>query len=236
MVIVPDALADDRFSDNPLVTNEPYIRFYAGVPLALGDGCKVGTLCVIDQDPRTLSPSEIGLLKDLAEMVTHELVALRLATMEDLTQLSNRRGFTVLAQHALDVCRRLEKNATFLYFDLDNFKDINDRFGHSEGDIALVKFAEHLRLAFRESDVSGRLGGDEFGTLLIDSDMAGVDLALERLRDHVDKQNTLASRGYELQYSIGMITFDPSSHDDISALIKAADKLMYEHKQRKPTD
>jgi len=70
---VPDALVDDRFADNPLVTDEPRIRFYAGAPLSLGDGSAVGTLCVIDHRARNLDQDQLQLLSDLAKLVEREL-------------------------------------------------------------------------------------------------------------------------------------------------------------------
>ncbi len=71
--IVPDAQADARFSDNPLVTGEPFIRFYAGRPLKNATGSAVGTLCVIDRKPRILTPTQLALLEDLACIAEHEL-------------------------------------------------------------------------------------------------------------------------------------------------------------------
>ncbi len=70
---VPDALVDDRFADNPLVTGEPRVRFYAGAPLSLGDGSPVGTLCVIDHRARNLDEGQPGLLSDLSKLVEREL-------------------------------------------------------------------------------------------------------------------------------------------------------------------
>jgi phosphoribosyl 1,2-cyclic phosphodiesterase/CheY-like chemotaxis protein len=74
VMVVSDALLDSRFADNPIVTDGPRIRFYAGAPLVLAEGLSVGTLCVLDSRPRTLSEREIGLLKDIAALVQRELV------------------------------------------------------------------------------------------------------------------------------------------------------------------
>jgi phosphoribosyl 1,2-cyclic phosphodiesterase len=73
MLQIPDALADERFADNPLVTNDPYVRFYAGVPLTLSDGTRAGTLCVGDHRPRVLDDAEVAELRRLAVLVTEEL-------------------------------------------------------------------------------------------------------------------------------------------------------------------
>ena len=230
--IIEDTSEDARFADNPLVTGAPHIRFYAGYPLALGAGHKVGTLCIIDQQPRTFNVTEQSLLKDLAEMATNELIALQLATGDDLTQLPNRRGFEVRAQQALGICRRMRKAATLLFIDLDNFKEINDRHGHSEGDAALIRFAALLRLAFRDSDVLGRLGGDEFAALLIDLDQAGVDEVLARLRGALDDFNKHEGRGYSVEFSVGTVNADLARHHSITMLLHEADLQMYKHKKR----
>ena len=70
---VPDAMADERFADNPLVTDEPYIRLYAGAPLITPEGFKLGTLCVIDRAPRTLSPEQLAVLRMLSNQVMVQL-------------------------------------------------------------------------------------------------------------------------------------------------------------------
>ena len=79
--VIPDALADDRFRDNPLVTGAPHIRSYAGAPLITADGFRLGTLCAIDREPRQLSADQLGSLEDLAKLVV-DLMELRLARRE----------------------------------------------------------------------------------------------------------------------------------------------------------
>ena len=132
--IIPDASRDERFADNPLVVDDPHIRFYAGCPLSSRNGSKLGTLCIIDREPRTLSEDDLATLKDLAMMVERELEAVQLATLDDLTKISNRRGFMTLAQHTLNLCSRQETCASLAFIDLNGFKPINDTFGHSAGD------------------------------------------------------------------------------------------------------
>lgn len=228
--VVPDALADERFADNPLVTGEPHIRFYAGCPLRIGDGFKIGTLCLIDVVAREFSADDVVHLRDLAHMVERELAAIQSATNDVLTHLANRRGFTVLAAHGLELCRRLHKPATLLFFDLNKFKDINDFFGHAEGDRALTTFAEVMRRVFRDSDVIGRISGDEFAVLLTDSTEAATQVALDRFRAEIDARNAAEMRGYNIGYSVGAIAFSPDKHSSIQQLLAEADAAMYEHK------
>ena len=233
--LIPDASRDERFHDNPFVIGAPHIRFYAGCPLAMANGSKLGTLCIIDSQPRELSEDETALLRDLARTVEQELAAVQLATMDELTLLSNRRGFQTLSAHALGLCRRLETPALLLYFDLDGFKQINDRFGHAEGDRALTSFASILKPTFRESDVLGRLGGDEFAALLTNAKGAELDSALRRLRENLDRHNYQAHRGYDIAYSVGAVQLDTKRHADIEGFMAEADAVMYQQKKRRQT-
>ncbi|WP_214512746.1 GGDEF domain-containing protein [Pseudomonas brassicacearum] len=226
-----DAEQDERFHDNPLVTDKPGIRFYAGHPLGLEDGSKLGTLCLLDTRPRKLNDEERELLRDLARMAEQEMVAVQMASMDELTLLSNRRGFRTLAQHALNVCDRLSRPATLLFFDLNDFKPINDRYGHAEGDNALKTFADVLRIAFRESDVIGRLGGDEFVALLTGSSHVEIAAIMARIKEILDERNAMLQRGYDIRFSVGQIEYDPQRHQSIDTLLADADAAMYTQKQ-----
>jgi diguanylate cyclase (GGDEF)-like protein len=236
ILIIPDTLLDDRFYDNPLVINEPRIRFYAGVPLVISNNIRVGTLCLIDREPRILSAEDQELLRDLGQMAVQDLTLVQLATIDELTQISNRRGFSALALHALNLCKRLNKPASLFFFDLDFFKEINDRFGHAEGDIALINFSKMLKEAFRESDVVGRLGGDEFAALLTNANHSETNLILRRLEQLLENcNNQHKSHGYDIAYSVGAVAFDPSQHQSIQDLLADGDRLMYEQKRSKRT-
>jgi len=228
---IPDTFADPRFSDNPLVIGEPKIRFYAGCPLSVTNGSKIGTLCLIDTVPREFDDDERALLRDLASMAEQEIAAVRLATLDELTLISNRRGFVALAQHAVHLCHRLERPATLFFFDLDGFKQINDKFGHAEGDRALIDFSGILRGMFRESDVIGRLGGDEFVVLLTNTDASQGAAILERLTQAVAENNEAAQRGYEIAFSVGAVHYDATRHSSINEMLRDADALMYRSKQ-----
>ncbi len=232
ILMVPDALADERFHDNPLVTGEPKIRFYAGCPLWV-NGRKLGTLCLIDSHPRSLDADDRSLLRDLARMAEQEIAAVELATMDELTMMSNRRGFLAFGQHALSLCARLKRPASLFYFDLDDFKSINDRFGHAEGDRALVSFAALLMQTFRDSDVIGRLGGDEFVVLMTNCAEHESRHALHRLEQAADQHNQLHALGCDIRFSVGTVAYDASRHPSIHALLAEADALMFERKRSK---
>lgn len=230
MMTVPDASQDERFSDNPLVTGDPNIRFYAGCPLKLGEH-NLGTLCVIDDKPRDFGDEERQLLQDLAQMAEQELSAVQMATTDHLTGISNRRGFETLARHVLQVCARMQKPATLLLFDLNKFKQINDKFGHAAGDEALKVFARSLLAVFRDSDVIGRLGGDEFAVLMTGATHAHVEAALARLADWLRQHNTAAATGYEICFSAGQVALMLDGAATVEDLLAQADESMYAQKK-----
>lgn len=226
--LVPDALEDDRFRDSPLVTSFPEIRFYAGYPVKAPDGSALGTLCVIDHEPRQVDLEDLDALRDLAGLAEQELESLSLATVDDLTQLTNRRGFQAIASHTLAVCRRLEQPATLLLFDLDDFKVVNDTYGHAIGDRVLRTFASYLTTNFRDSDVVARLGGDEFCVLLsgATSREAPRPLSLLKIRAQDDRYAPA------IAFSVGAATYDPKKHESVDDLLEEADASMYEDKAR----
>lgn len=228
---VPDAALDPRFNDNPLVTDSPNIRFYAGCPISVPNGSKLGTLCLIDQSPRGFDDEDKALLRDLARMVEQEVMAVQLATLDELTMISNRRGFETLSKHALSLCKRMESPATLLFIDLDKFKPINDTYGHAEGDHALQVFSNILRDVFRDSDVIGRMGGDEFAVLLTRSSAAECESIVQHLKEAVAAYNAKATRGYNLEFSYGFVEYDAQKHEVLEDLLAEADRLMYQQKK-----
>lgn len=229
--VIPDTLLDNRFADNPLVINEPHIRFYAGCPLRGPNGHKLGTLCIIDREPRGFERDDIEALIDLAAMVEQEMSAVHLASQDDLTNLLNRRGFMLLTQHSLHLCVRQKSTASLIYMDMDKFKQINDSFGHAEGDRALMVFAEQIKAACRESDVCARLGGDEFAMLLLDTAQDYAELVVSRLCELVEHYNQNAKKGYDISFSYGIVEFAPERHTAPDVMLADADALMYQLKQ-----
>ncbi|MEH6628029.1 MAG: sensor domain-containing diguanylate cyclase [Motiliproteus sp.] len=230
--IVPNASEDQRFADNPLVLNAPNVRFYAGCPLVV-NGYRLGTLCLIDQTPRNFDDEDIEALKDLASMVERELAAIQLATLDELTGISNRRGFLTLAQHSLNLCVRNKFPVVLVFLDLDQFKPINDKFGHAEGDTALVAFASLMKSIFRDSDLFARLGGDEFVLLLSRTSKKQAEKVIDKFGKSLHQYNQEARRGYDVSFSYGIVEFNHKKHTTIEELLAESDSLMYELKKSK---
>jgi diguanylate cyclase (GGDEF)-like protein len=231
--LIEDALKDERFADNPLVTGEPHIRFYAGCPLRAVNGAKMGTLCIIDTKPRAFDDEDITALKDLTAMVEAELTSFQLAITDELTKISNRRGFNILAQYSLDFCVRQHVTASLVFLDLDNFKQVNDTFGHAEGDYTLIRFSDALKTSFRDSDVFARLGGDEFLVLLTNASKLDAETAIGKLTQQIQVGNKAGQRVSDLSFSCGIVEFQSEKHKTIDDLLADGDLLMYQIKNEK---
>lgn len=228
-MVVTNAVEDVRFADNPLVQGPPFIRFYAGYPLKVM-GHNLGTLCIIDSQPREMSNEDIESLKDLAKVVEREITANALATIDPLTSILNRRGFIAQAEKNLAICKRQNLTSTLIFFDLNNFKSINDSYGHNEGDKALCTFSQSLSKTIRASDICGRLGGDEFVIWLISTNKRHIPNLLKRLQTnlmHLSQTNRLDC---ELAFSAGEHFIDPEENVSLDSHLKQADQKMYQKK------
>jgi len=249
-LVIPDALKDERFSDNPLVTSDPKIRFYAGCPLILGDTYKIGSLCAIDQAPREMTDDQIMLLSDLTAMVQSELnnIALteahhslvndlkeaeRAALIDPLTRLWNRAGGQNLLKREWDYAIRRGTPLSVAMVDIDHFKQINDSFGHCIGDQVLQKVSEVLLGSLRTFDVVSRWGGDECLIILPGCEKQDLFQALERLMSAVQNLKMKTDIGaLTTTVSIGASTIYPKFDVDIASFIKAVDMAMYEAKEQ----
>jgi diguanylate cyclase (GGDEF)-like protein len=231
LFIIPNAIEDERFFDNPLVTDAPNIRFYAGYTLKLREGLNIGTLCLIDPKPRVMDDEDQQLLRDLGAMIEQEIKSIQLATLDELTLICNRRGFLNLVDHSLKMCRRNQVSMSFLLFDLNKFKAINDTYGHHEGDFVLTKFAQIMLDTFRDVDVIGRLGGDEFVAMLTDSSKENAEEILARFAVAVDEANATINKPYKIEYSVGVEHFQHDTEMSAEEMIQAADAAMYKHKK-----
>jgi diguanylate cyclase (GGDEF)-like protein len=148
----------------------------------------------------------------------------RMALCDELTGLANRRGFVQSVEAALARARRSHKEMTVVYFDCDNFKTVNDRFGHAAGDTVLRAVAATLMAQTRATDAAARLGGDEFGVLLPDADEAAGRAVVQKVREALLAE--MQRGGWPVTFSIGAVTYRavPSS---AGALLHRVDALQY---------
>jgi diguanylate cyclase (GGDEF)-like protein len=229
-MVVQDAREDPRFRDNPLVTGEPLIRFYLGVPLRTPDGHNIGTLCAIDRQPRQPSADQIAVLQDLARLVVDELELRQMAVTDSLTGAMTRRGFMREAEKALEQARRYHHPLSCIALDVDRFKLVNDRYGHPTGDRVLRAIAASCRAVMRVVDHLGRMGGEEFAILLPETSPEGAATTAERIRQQIAATEVEIESGpLRVTASLGVATLPPGS-DDIEAMLTAADEALYRAK------
>ncbi len=158
-----------------------------------------------------------------------------LALTDDLTGLHNRRSFVALATQQLKVTRRKGQELLLCFADVDNLKYINDSYGHSEGDLALLRTAQALQRTFRDSDILARMGGDEFAILALEASCRNQQPILRRLEQNLLDGNASEPR-YKLSVSIGVARLDSlDSKENVSLgeLMAQADQAMYVEKGRK---
>jgi len=232
LFIVPDATEDARFADNPLVTSEPKIRFYAGMPLFTSDGKHaLGTLCVIDRVPRELSATQKEEIEALARQV-QALLELRfrlqqerhLARIDSLTGAANRRAFYESLEGELSRLKRYARPFSVAYLDLDNLKRVNDDFGHEAGDTVLCTVSATARKHLRRTDTIGRLGGDEFAILFSEADSDTARAATDRFNNYL--LDAMRQDRWPVTFSIGLVTY-LAAPTSVEELMKKADELMY---------
>ncbi|WP_309570746.1 sensor domain-containing diguanylate cyclase [Deinococcus sp.] len=226
VLVIEDALKDERASVMAGVRGEPHIRFYAGAPLLTEAGHSLGTLCVIDQHPRTFGDEDVAMLEAFAQLACSEL-RLRRATrllgqqalLDSLTGLPNRRAF----HHRLDATLATGERCVVGLLDLDGFKGINDRYGHEVGDNALRFLSACLRALLRAGESVARYGGDEFTLLITGTDSwARVHEVAQALAGRLAAPDA-PLRGLRASIGLAMVTGHVQSDD----ALRAADRAMY---------
>lgn len=227
---------------------------YGAVAQALLEGSWSGETALTRCDGRTIPVDEVLLthrgadgaveylsatLRDITKRKHAEAALRSLALVDELTQLYNRRGFLALAEQACEAAIAAGHGGALFYLDLDDFKPVNDRYGHAEGDRALATVADVLRRTFRDGDVVARLGGDEFvafapcGSTTAEGAWETVERVHSRLDSLTAAANATGVRPYVLRYSVGVAVLDPARPERIAGLMAAADAQLYLTKRQR---
>ena len=157
----------------------------------------------------------------------------QLALTDELTGMRNRRGFLVLADQALRMARRTRAKCVLVFIDLDGLKRVNDTRGHAAGDALIADAARVLGRVFRESDVVGRVGGDEFAVFALLDEHDGSQAVSSRLQAEIDRFNAQAVPTMRVSMSVGIEEILASSDTPLDVLLSRADRAMYEKKRRR---
>lgn len=246
---VPDALADSRQTFVKLMYHGRGINAYAVPPDQLGDYVAKQLALIRTGDERPLSirlangevvefrckalPDGGRLLTygNVSELADEAETFERMACVDKLTGLNNRRHFLTLAEGEWLRFRRYGRPVALLMIDIDRFKSINNTYGHDAGDEAIKAVAEILLTHKRASDIAGRLGGEEFGLILLEATLDGAAAVAERLRQMVaERAIVVAGRRIPLTASIGA-TVCRADMGGFDALLKEADVALYEAKR-----
>ncbi len=179
-------------------------------------------------------PVSLVFIRDVTERKKAEDQLRSLSLADDLTGLYNRRGFLTLAEQELKMANRLKRGMFLLFADLDHLKEINDRFGHQEGDRALMAVTQVIKETFRDPDIIARIGGDEFVILAIEGNSeSSAENLCARLNQNLAIFNARWERSYPLSLCIGVVRYDADRPTPIEELIAEADKRMYAEKNLK---
>ncbi|MEA2088064.1 MAG: PAS domain S-box protein [Candidatus Caldatribacteriota bacterium] len=213
---------------------------WLGVPLKVEDKV-IGAMAVQSYtNPKLYSEKDIEIMEFVSNQVATaierkrmEEELKRLAHYDTLTGAYNRGYGLELLQRQLKLSKRDKSPLLLAYSDLDNLKDINDEFGHEEGDKAMVQVAKLFKSILREVDIITRMGGDEFLVIFLDSSLNEIPIIKKRLSKELTRLNQVSKKPYKIGFSIGFSNYDPANPQPMDELIRIADQMMYEEKKRK---
>ncbi|HEX7063279.1 MAG TPA: sensor domain-containing diguanylate cyclase [Woeseiaceae bacterium] len=248
-IIVSDTQLELDLMSKPLVCGNPGIRFYAGAPIRNADGNTIGTFCAMDIRPRTPDDDFRTILLDLADMAQRELFSVELrnaqsalvsklgkarrqAMFDPLTRLWNRRGGLELLNSALKEATHYNHTLGICLADIDNFKQINDQFGHQVGDQVLRRAAGGIVASVRPQDIVCRYGGEEFLVIVHDVNETGLVAVGERICAGMRKlAMSLSGEPLPATISVGVALRARDQSIGVDELIARADRALYASKR-----
>ena len=213
---------------------------WLGVPLKIKN--KIIGAMVVQRyiEPYLFSKKDIQLMEFVSSQVATAIQRKqmeeemeKLAHFDSLTGACNRGYGLSLLERELKFARRRKTPFLLIYIDIDDFKNINDTFGHGEGDQTLKKVVKLLKSALREIDIICRMGGDEFLLIFPDSSLKDLSIIKERFNKNIIKLNQTINKPYKIGFSMGISCYDPNNPQPMDELIRIADNKMYEEKKKK---
>ncbi|MBU1356245.1 MAG: GGDEF domain-containing protein [Candidatus Edwardsbacteria bacterium] len=223
----------------PIALSAWYVNRSAGYVASL---CSVLSYCLsqyIRADP--ISQSSVLCINCGARLVFFLLVAfiiyrlkhllvteVQFARTDPLTGIANRRYLYERSQLTIDQAKRSGRPISLAFLDLDDFKPLNDMWGHSHGDQILRMIGQEINNNIRNTDLAARLGGDEFGILLPETDRAAAAKVIGKLQGIL--LGLMTARGFPITFSFGIASF-VSTPESVDLLINKADRLMYQAKE-----
>jgi diguanylate cyclase (GGDEF)-like protein len=213
---------------------------WLGVPLKIKNKI-IGAMVIQGYiSPHLFSKKDIQLMEFISSQVATAIQRKqmeeemeKLAHFDSLTGAYNRGYGLGLLSRELKFARRRKTPFLLVYIDINNFKNINDTYGHKEGDKILKEVAKLFKITLREIDIICRVGGDEFLLIFPDSSLNDALLIRERLNKNLEKLNQTLDKPYNIGLSVGISYYNPSNPLSIDELISIADENMYKEKNKK---
>lgn len=222
---VRNSRRDSRFRDNPLVTEQPHVRYYAGAPLITPDGNRMGTLCIIDRVPRQLRDDDKRLLKDLADMVVDEMISY----VDPKTDLANRHALLVTGSRLFDhACS--DSGLSLLLFDLGQLSRPSDDSGSWRAPENV--FADLLRTYFVSAESVAHIGSQRFCVLLKTNPYFDEEKATNLAC--VAARKALRNYGAGTSWALaGRVVLDTERHASFDDMLREADGIFFSHENRR---
>jgi len=221
--VVNDAQADKEFSRHRLVASPPHIRFYAGAPVHSADGSVVGTVFLLDTEPRSFSEAQKNALQQLARMIEDELYWNPEDSRDTTTGLFNHQTTERRVPQLLELCRGLHLPCTLHLFELDNLASGGDA---GKRNSQLQTFAGYLAECYEGADFLGRFDRHQFVMLMIGRDEKSEKMARWKLESHVRAHNQNAVPGLDIQYRMGSAHTLPAGNYHFQGLLDTADAAL----------
>lgn len=199
---------------------------HAAVPLVGREAVQLGMLCVIDHKPLSFDAEKQKILDKFASLIVEQIDLRAQAQHDFLTGALTRRAFATACASAVGQHRRDGASSALLVFDLDKFKQINDTYGHVIGDQVLKAVTDVCATSLRPGDFLGRLGGEEFGIILLDTEFSAAKVCVERMRKLIEH---LALPHVSVTASFGLAMVE--DHGELNKWFAAADCALYEAKR-----
>jgi diguanylate cyclase (GGDEF)-like protein len=229
-LMIPDTSLDARVCDNPFVIADPNIGSYLGIPLVTRDGYALGSICAMDVNARIYSASEVETMRNLASLVVDWLEMRRMATSDFLTGAMTRRSLVSEMEREILRYTRYQRPCAIAILDLDRFKLVNDTHGHPVGDVLLKAVSAVCHATLRSGDMFGRLGGEEFGLLLPETDTDEAFRTAERFREAIEQIRLADHPELRASASFGVAPFS-LAYKNPEQWIAAADGELYRAKR-----
>jgi len=217
-LIVEDAATDPRFSNNPSVTGEPHIRFYAGVPLTTSDGHNIGTVCVADHEPRAFGAEQVEMLQDLARLAMAQLNLRQHIDIDIGTGVLSRRALMLNGDTAITLARRHDMEASCIAVEFDNLPNATDVADGKAREAAIAAAAALLRRNLRRTDIIGRNGATGFAIVLPNTGRHGALEVADKIRGLMSARAAADGALSGIAVTIGAATLD-TDMDDIDDLL-----------------